>query len=107
MSGLTVVSAPLQIDRLYGTTPYGGTSSNGVVFTILATGAGFTNLHNFNACESFGDNTGGANPRGKLVVAGNTVYGTAEYVADSGRGVFAVETDGSDSNKRWIFWTKR
>ena len=103
MSGLTVVSAPLQIDRLYGTTPYGGTSSNGVVFTILATGTGFTNLHNFNAFESFGDNTGGANPRGKLVVAGNTVYGTAEYGADSGGGVFAVATDGSDSNMRWIF----
>jgi uncharacterized repeat protein (TIGR03803 family) len=103
LTGVTVVSAPLQVDRLYGTTPYGGTSSNGVVFTVLATGTGFTNLHNFNAFGPFGENTGGANPRGKLVVAGNTVYGTAEFGADGAGGIFAVATDGSDSNMRWIF----
>jgi uncharacterized repeat protein (TIGR03803 family) len=103
LDGVTVFSAPLQVDRLFGTTPYGGASSNGVVFALLVTGSGFTNLHNFNALDDFYNNVGGANPRGKLVVAGNTVYGTAEFGADSGGGIFAVATDGSDSNMRWIF----
>ena len=103
LTGVTVVSAPSQVDRLYGVTPYGGAASNGVVFTVLTNGTGFTNLHSFNSFEDFGQNTGGANPRGKVVVAGSTVYGTVEYGADSGGGIFSVATDGSDSNMRWIF----
>jgi hypothetical protein len=73
------------------------------VYTLVATGTGFTNLHNFNALDAFYDNVGGANPRCKLVLVGSTLYGTAEYGADSGGGIFAVATDGSSSNMRWIF----
>jgi uncharacterized repeat protein (TIGR03803 family) len=103
MSGVAVFSAPAQADRLYGTTPYGGTSSNGVVFALLPTGGGFTNLHNFNASGSGRSNIGGANPVGNVVIDRGTVYGTTEFGGNGIGGVFALPSDGSPPYMLWIF----
>lgn len=84
---------------LYGTTYSGGVSSNGVVFRINTDGSGFTNLHSLAATTvSYGTsyNLDGANPAGRLVLAGSTLYGTAQYGSAGQGNIFSVNTDGSD-----------
>lgn len=77
-------------DMLYGTTFYGGTSGSGTVFALTTNGTDFTNLY------SFTDGSDGANPVGRLVLSGNTLYGTAEYGGSATNGtVFALSTSGS------------
>jgi len=85
---------------LYGTAPGGGTNGEGTVFAVNPLSVAFTNVHNFAAT---GDgplatytNAEGAGPSGTLILAGNTLYGTAEYGGTSGYGaVFKMNTDGS------------
>src|SRR5882762_2551760 len=80
----------LSVNTLYGTTAFGGSSSNGTVFAVNTDGSGFTNLYGFT-----GGNDGGA-PYAGLIISGNTLYGTASGGGSSGNGtVFAVNTDGS------------
>jgi uncharacterized repeat protein (TIGR03803 family) len=78
-------------NTLYGTTVNGGSSGNGTVFAVNTDGTGFTNLY------SFTGDSGGANPQARLILSGNTLYGTAR-IGGSGGGngiVFAVNTDGT------------
>jgi uncharacterized repeat protein (TIGR03803 family) len=85
--------------RLYGTTYSGGVFSNGVIFRINTDGSGFTNLHSLAATTiSFGSsyNLEGANPAGRLVLAGSTLYGTTRDGSDANGNIFSVNTDGSD-----------
>jgi uncharacterized repeat protein (TIGR03803 family) len=81
-------------NTLYGTTSSGGNDGNGTVFKVNTNGMGFTNLYNFTAAinNSFAyTNSDGANPRGVLVLAGSTLYGTAEKGGRYGFGtVFAL-----------------
>jgi uncharacterized repeat protein (TIGR03803 family) len=56
---------------LYGTTTQGGTSGGGVAFAIKTDGTGLTVLHNFNHAVDSGY------PMAPLLVAGNSLYGTA------------------------------
>ena len=86
---------------LYGTTPFGGTFNNGTVFAIKTDGTGYTNLYSFSSAADvsghppFGTNADGAVPTAGLVLAGNTLYGTAEGGGAGGNGtVFALNTDG-------------
>jgi uncharacterized repeat protein (TIGR03803 family) len=83
-------------NRLYGTAG-GGSSGNGTVFAVNTDGTGFTNLHSFTAPSgSSYTNSDGADPRGGLIVFGNTLYGTTFSGGSSGNGtVFAVSTDGT------------
>jgi uncharacterized repeat protein (TIGR03803 family) len=98
-SGGLVVSG----NALYGTTKSGGSSSNGTVFKINTDGTGFTNFYNFTATaygtgnsQLTSTNGDGVNPRGSLILSGNTLFGIAEYGGNSGYGtVFAVNTDGT------------
>src|SRR5882724_1452635 len=66
----------------------------------LVTAQTFTTLHSFTASitNSSGvyTNSDGANPRTGLILAGNTLYGTAEDGGSSGRGtLFAFNPDGT------------
>lgn len=81
---------------LYGTT-YGGGSGYGIVFAVGTNGTGFTNLHSFPPPSGAAlTNAEGANPIAGLVLAGNTLFGTARSGGTSGKGtVFAIGTDGS------------
>jgi uncharacterized repeat protein (TIGR03803 family) len=84
---------------LYGTTYVGGSGGVGTVFKVNTDGSGFTNVHNF-----YGFYTDGANPRGGLVLSGNTLYGTTYSGGSSGVGaVFAVNTDGTGFTNLYNF----
>ena len=79
--------------NLYGTTAYGGSSGNGVVFKVSKTGAE-TVLYNF-----AGGTSDGCNPFGAVIrdTAGN-LYGTTEFCGAAGYGtVFEVDTKGSET----------
>jgi uncharacterized repeat protein (TIGR03803 family) len=65
-----VASLILSANTLYGTASTGGSSGIGAVFAVNTNGMAFTNLYNFN-----GGNDGG-DPRGSLILLGNTLYGT-------------------------------
>jgi uncharacterized repeat protein (TIGR03803 family) len=77
-------------NTLYGTAANAGDYGHGTVFSVATNGTGFSILHAFTGS---GD---GADPVCKLVLSGNTLYGTAHEGGNSGYGtVFAVNTDGS------------
>jgi uncharacterized repeat protein (TIGR03803 family) len=82
-------------NTLYGTTSDGGTWGNGTVFAINIDGTGFKTLHDFSAVSTnisldFTNNDG-ANPAARLVVSGNTLYGTAFQGGISGNGtIFSI-----------------
>ena len=85
---------------LYGTTSEGGKGANGAIFAINTDGSGFRNLYPFtpttiNASGLF-TNSDGAHPWAELVLAGNTLYGTASQGGTAGKGtVFALNIDGT------------
>jgi uncharacterized repeat protein (TIGR03803 family) len=73
---------------------------NGTVFAIGANGTGFTNYYAFSQGllneRGVMTNSDGANPLAKLVVSGNTLFGTTQNGGLFGNGtVFAVSTDGT------------
>ncbi len=84
-------------NTLYGTTSSGGSAGAGTAFAVHTDGTGFTNLHSFTAANypSY-VNSDGASPAARLVLSGNTLYGTAYSGGGGGVGtVFAVHTDGT------------
>jgi len=91
--------APLLLsgDTLYGTTLSGGSSSNGIVFSVSSHGTGFTILHSFTAAGNLTPtNSDGIYPRSGLVLSGDTLFGTAELGGGFGKGtIFSLKTDGS------------
>ena len=84
---------------LFGTTTYGGTSSNGTVFAVGTNGSGFAVLHNFSPTSLTGyggtTNSDGANSADHVVLVGNTLYGTTEYRRRRSRHDFQVTTNGN------------
>jgi uncharacterized repeat protein (TIGR03803 family) len=77
-------------NTLFGTTQYGGSNGKGTVFRINTDGTGFTNLFSFTAA------TDGANPAARLLLSGNTLFGTATFGGSSGKGtLFCINTDGT------------
>jgi len=82
-------------NTLYGTAQAAGSAGRGTVFKINTDGTGFTTVHSFTALSN-STNAQGANPLGGLILSGNTLYGTAGYGGNSGKGtVFKVNTDGT------------
>ena len=66
---------------LYGTAYVGGTNGVGTLFAVSTNGTGFTNLFNFKASSGGGGGgvSAGFDPSGRLILAGSTLYGTANY----------------------------
>ncbi len=76
-------------NTLYGTTSGAGTNGNGTVFAVNTDGTGFTVLHSFTAANP--SNSDGASPQARLILSGNTLYGTANQGGSSGDGtVFSL-----------------
>jgi uncharacterized repeat protein (TIGR03803 family) len=80
---------------LYGITDGGGISDSGTVFAINTDGTAFTNLYSFTATStnSLGayTNSDGATPYGRLILLGNSLYGTTRTGGNSGYGtVFSL-----------------
>src|ERR1017187_1050415 len=85
-------------NTLYGTAYIGGSAGKGAVFAVNTDSSGFTNLHSFTTLLGPfpPTNSEGADPRGGLILSGNTLYGTANAGGSSGVGtVFAINTDSS------------
>ncbi len=85
-------------NSLYGT-DYGNLGY-GTVFAVYTDGTGFTNYYAFTSthlnASGILTNSDGANPHAKLILLGNTFYGTAEHGGTSGNGtVFAITADGT------------
>ena len=83
-------------NTLYGTALAGGTNGFGTVFSVSINGTGFTTLHTFSAISGpLSTNSDGASPCAGLLLAGNTLYGTAEFGGTNGTGaLFSVSTNG-------------
>ncbi len=82
-------SLTLSGSYLYGTTRYGGSDGDGVLYRIDTDGTGYTILHQFNG------NTDGEFP-GALTISGSMIYGSADYAGPTGLGTaFSMDTDGS------------
>ncbi|HEX4123034.1 MAG TPA: choice-of-anchor tandem repeat GloVer-containing protein [Verrucomicrobiae bacterium] len=78
--------------KLYGATGSGGTNGFGTIFSINTDGSGYANLYDFSAAGT----TDGRAPNARLIVSGNTLYGTCVDGGAHGTGtVFRVNTDGS------------
>src|ERR1022692_2341875 len=93
-------------NTLYGTAYIGGTNGNGAVFAVNTDSSGFTNLHSFTTLLGPfpPTNSEGADPRGGLLISGNTLYGTANAGGSSGVGtVFAVSTNGTGFTNLYNF----
>lgn len=76
---------------LYGSTLDGGSAGLGVLFAIGTDGSGFDVIRHFVAGAA-----DGAHPYGKLVLLGDTLYGTAFHGGAANDGmVFRVKTDHS------------
>jgi uncharacterized repeat protein (TIGR03803 family) len=76
-------------NTLYAASVGGGSGGNGTVFALNTNGTGFTTLYNFTAIsyDSFPYyNSDGARPYAGLVLLGNTLYGTANYLGNLGGG---------------------
>ena len=82
-------------NTLYGTSQYGGSVDHGTVFGVLTNGASITDLHSFSTPTGNSQvNSDGDNPLSRLLLAGGTLYGTAEGAGNFGSGtVFAVNTN--------------
>jgi len=85
---------------LFGTTVSGGTPGNGVVFMLGTNGSGFMVLTNFSeSCandDGIWTNADGACPVAGLLLAGNTLFGTAYHGGSNGYGtVFKLGTNGA------------
>ena len=80
-------------NTLYGTAEGGGTAGLGTVFAIQPRD-GLRVLHNFTGQATTHDGSG---PQARLILTGNTLYGTTAGGGDWGKGtVFKVNTDGTD-----------
>jgi len=84
-------------NTLYGTTVYGGNTNSGTVFKVNTNGTGIRVLHAFTRpADPYLTNRDGFAPFARLVLSGNTLYGTASGGGSSGAGtLFAVNTDGT------------
>ena len=78
-------------DKLYGTTTIGGTSGNGVLFSMNASGTGYTVLHQFTDAEGY-------LPSGKLLEASDgKLYGALRSGGPYGTGgLFHIDKNGSN-----------
>ena len=80
--------------KLYGTTAYGGTNGNGIVFGVNTDGSGFAVFYAFTALNPT-TNSDGANPAAGLIQGGNNkFYGTTQYGGTNGSGTaFSIFMD--------------
>ena len=83
-------------NTLYGTAEKGGSGGHGTVFKINTDGSSFTTIYSFTAYTP-GTNSDGASPLARLVLSGNTLFGTASVggSANSFGTIFKVNTDGT------------
>jgi uncharacterized repeat protein (TIGR03803 family) len=85
--------------QLYGTASSGGASGTGNLFKLNRDGTGFTNLYSLDPIAPFSppQNYDGATPLAAVLVASNTVYGTADLGGmTAGGALYGMETDSTN-----------
>ena len=89
---------------LYGTTFYGGTNQDGMIFKVSTDGSVYADLYDFSA---YAPDTSGAGPNAALVQGSNgALYGTTTGSGGGGYGsgtVFELNTDGSGFTVLYTF----
>jgi uncharacterized repeat protein (TIGR03803 family) len=82
---------------LYGTAPYGGSASGGIVFRINKDGTGFSKLHDF---DEF-DWANGRRPDASVIEhSDGLLYGTTSLGGGDDVGtIFRIKKDGTDFRK--------
>jgi uncharacterized repeat protein (TIGR03803 family) len=99
----------LASDKLFGVAQGGGTTGNGTVYSLKTDGSAFTVLHIFsdtapnstNNDIAISTNADGAFPcpETRLVLAGDTLFGTAHSGGTNGHGtIFSLKTNGTAFN---------
>lgn len=98
-SGSYPVGLAFANNVFYGTTEFGGTAGSGAVFAFNVGGTSLTSLYDFTALAPSPYpyvNSDGAEPNG-LMVAGGTLYGTAQEGGPAGTGtLFSLSSGGSN-----------
>jgi uncharacterized repeat protein (TIGR03803 family) len=90
-------------NQLYGVASYGGTGGTGTIFALNTNGSGFVTLYSFSQIDTNGLNSDGALPD-DLILAGHTLYGTAEYGGTAGTGtLFAFNLDNNEFTTLYSF----
>ncbi|HXR06513.1 MAG TPA: choice-of-anchor tandem repeat GloVer-containing protein [Candidatus Acidoferrum sp.] len=87
--GMTPNGLILSGNVLYGTANQGGSAGRGTIFALNTDGTDFTNFYSFTALAPPPGpytNSDGTNPNAGVVLANNTLYGTAYYGGSSGNG---------------------
>ncbi len=80
-------------DRLFGTTSEGGSSGDGLVFSINKDGSDYTILHEFSDSD-------GATPFGGVTLYDGRLWGTCRDGGSEDRGsIYSLNTDGTDFQK--------
>jgi uncharacterized repeat protein (TIGR03803 family) len=79
-------------NTMYGTAVYGTAGGWGTVFRVNTDSTVFTNLYNFTTVSSPSlTNSDGAFPQARLLLSGNTLYGTAANGGSTGAGtIFSI-----------------
>jgi uncharacterized repeat protein (TIGR03803 family) len=89
---------------LYGTTPYGGTNEQGMVFKVSTDGSVYADLYDF---SGFSPDTSGAAPYAPLIQGNDgALYGSATEGGGGGDGdgtVFKLGTNGSNFTVLYTF----
>jgi len=75
-------------DTIYGTTIFGGTNGNGLVYSINTNGSGVATLY------SFPSGSGAPNPMG-VILSGTTLYGVTNNASTGAGAVFKLGTNGA------------
>jgi uncharacterized repeat protein (TIGR03803 family) len=77
--------------RLFGLTRFGGPGGNGIIYSIMPNGTGYTKLHEF-------DDTQGYDPRGKLLEGSDgKLYGATTWGGPHGSGcLFRIDKNGNN-----------
>jgi uncharacterized repeat protein (TIGR03803 family) len=94
-----VAGMVLADDRLFGTTAGGGSNNTGTIFSLRTNGTEYAIIHEFSSCWNFYPHTNadGARPQSRLLLIGDTLYGTANTGGVNACGtIFCLQTDGSN-----------
>ncbi len=90
--GYSYGSLTISDSKLYGMSVAGGSSNNGVLFSMNTDGTGFSLLHSFNNLSV----SDGGSPHGSLKLSGSRLYGMTVGGGSSGDGaIFSMNTDGT------------
>jgi uncharacterized repeat protein (TIGR03803 family) len=78
-------------NTLFGMTEFGGTSTNGNIFSIKTNGSGYKNLFSFNGASN------GYAPWSNLLISGGKLYGMTSGGGANNKGcVFSIDTNGTN-----------